>query len=30
VNVIDNEEDKIKKENQGKGALLTSNLKVDD
>ena len=30
INVIENEDSKIKKENEGKGALLSSNFKVDD
>ena len=30
INVIDDEEVKIKKENEGKGAMLSTNFKVDD
>ena len=30
VNVIENEQNKIKKENMGKGALLDNPMKVDD
>ena len=30
VNVIDNEQNKIKKENMGKGALLDNPMRVDD
>ena len=30
VNVIENEQNKIKKENMGKGALLNNSMRLDD
>ena len=30
VNVVDNEQAKIKKENMGKGALIDNSMRVDD